>query len=73
MKSHKVFSVVLIFALLVSALAVISVSAAPLAKSPAPKFSTAVAIRQDASAARYGPKCPIGGSAQHRTTTRGPT
>jgi hypothetical protein len=44
MKFHKILISVAALALLVGVVAVLSVSAAPLAKSPAPKFSTAVAF-----------------------------
>ena len=44
MKSHKILISVVVLVLLVSVVAVLSVSAAPLAKSPVPKFSTAVAF-----------------------------
>ncbi len=44
MKSRKLLISVVVLVLLVSIVAVLSVSAAPLAKSPAPKFSAAVAF-----------------------------
>jgi hypothetical protein len=44
MKSHKILISVVVLVLLVSVVVVLSASAAPLAKSPAPKFSTAVAF-----------------------------
>src|SRR5512136_1504095 len=44
MKSRKFLISVVVLVLLVSVVAVLSVSAAPLAKSPVPKFSTAVAF-----------------------------
>jgi hypothetical protein len=44
MKSHKILTSIVILVLLMSVVAVLSASAAPLAKSPAAKFSTAVAF-----------------------------
>jgi len=44
MKSHKILISVVVLVLLVSVVVVLSVSAAPLAKSPVPKFSAAVAF-----------------------------
>jgi hypothetical protein len=44
MKSRKILISVVVLVLLVSVVAVLSASAAPLAKSPAPKFSTAAAF-----------------------------